>query len=139
MKTFSEECLRISRGLAPEVVREGKQTKIGLRFQRAQEPLMLGFYRECGIWEPVPNFVERIAEVALRARRSARACGGGLMAFGDRLFDSFQRSTVLRGQNFQGAKPTDLPVEQPMQFYLTINPKSQGAWHHDPAHAACAR
>jgi len=46
--------------------------------------------------------VERIVEVVLRTRLANDVCNveaDGLMALGDRLFDFFQRSTVLRGQD----------------------------------------
>src|SRR5262245_38644420 len=52
---------------------------------------------------------------------------GGLMAYGERLFDFFRRSAAYVDKIFRGAKPADLPVEQPRQFHLTINLKTAKA------------
>ena len=38
--------------------------------------------------------------------------------------ESYRRVAVLRGQNPQGSKPADLPVEQPTKFELVINLKT---------------
>jgi putative ABC transport system substrate-binding protein len=46
---------------------------------------------------------------------------GGLMAYGERLFDFFKRSAVFVDKILKGAAPSDLPIEQPTRFYLTIN------------------
>ena len=46
---------------------------------------------------------------------------GGLLAYGERLFDFFKRSAVFVDRILKGAAPSDLPIEQPTRFYLTIN------------------
>jgi putative ABC transport system substrate-binding protein len=46
---------------------------------------------------------------------------GGLMAYGPKLTDTFQRGAYYVDRILQGAKPTSLPVEQPMRFELVIN------------------
>jgi putative tryptophan/tyrosine transport system substrate-binding protein len=59
------------------------------------------------------------------ARRFAEA--GGLMAYGPSQQDLMRRAAALVGKILQGAKPADLPVEQPMRFELTINLKTAQA------------
>ena len=46
---------------------------------------------------------------------------GGLMAYGPKLTDSFQRGAYYVDRILKGTKPADLPVEQPMNFELVIN------------------
>ena len=46
---------------------------------------------------------------------------GGLMAYGPKLTDSFQRGAYYVDRIVKGTKPADLPVEQPMNFELVIN------------------
>jgi putative ABC transport system substrate-binding protein len=59
------------------------------------------------------------------AQRFAEA--GGLMAYGPNRRDLYHRAAVLVGKVLQGAKPADLPVEQPMRFELVINLKTAQA------------
>jgi putative ABC transport system substrate-binding protein len=75
----------------------------------------------------------RITEMALRARLATIFSqreyveDGGLMAYGERLFDFFRRSASYVDKILKGAKPADLPIEQPTRFYLTINLKTAKA------------
>ena len=75
----------------------------------------------------------RIAELAVKHRLpsimefSEFADAGGLMMYGPTWADMFRRGGNLLGKILKGAKPADLPVEQPTRFALIINFKTAKA------------
>jgi ABC-type uncharacterized transport system substrate-binding protein len=72
----------------------------------------------------------RIADYAIRHRlptvfgSSEFAEAGGLLAYGPSLADGFRRAATYVDKILKGAKPTDLPIEQPTKFELVINIKT---------------
>ena len=52
---------------------------------------------------------------------------GGLMSYGPRLADVAERAAVFVDKVIKGAKPAELPVEQPTRFELVINLKTAKA------------
>jgi putative ABC transport system substrate-binding protein len=64
---------------------------------------------------------------------------GGLMSYGTSLPDLFRRGAVYAGKILHGAKPGDLPIEQPVSFGLVVNLKTARAIGVDIPQALLAR
>jgi len=73
---------------------------------------------------------KKIAEFAVKSRLPAiyyateYVEAGGLMSYGASLTDLFHRTATYVDKILKGAKPADLPVEQPIKFEFIINLKA---------------
>jgi len=80
-------------------------------------------------------FAERVRLTELAARSRLPAIygtrefteAGGLMAYGVNTRESFRRAATYVDKILKGAKPGDLPVEQPTKFDLVVNLKTAKA------------
>jgi putative ABC transport system substrate-binding protein len=85
---------------------------------------------------PEPLFIvhrTRLANLAAQYRLPSMYAvkenveAGGFMSYGPSLVAAFRRAAVFVDKIFKGAKPADLPVEQPTKFELVINLKTARA------------
>lgn len=83
-----------------------------------------------------PLFTNRprvVADLALKYRLPTMTDfkelpgAGGLMSFGPDLVDSYRRAATHVDKVLKGAKPADLPMEQPTKFDLVVNLKTARA------------
>ena len=92
-------------------------------------------WRPDGLYVPAAGPVmtanqKRIVDFALKSRLPSMYSlrlfvdAGGLMHYGADLADSYRRVAYYVDRILKGAKPADLPVEQPTKFELVINLKT---------------
>jgi putative ABC transport system substrate-binding protein len=94
--------------------------------QRAGALLLLG--------DPVISTLQRrIAEFAARSRLPAIYTirewteAGGLLSYGTSFADLYRRAATFVDRILKGARPADLPIEQPTTFELVINRRTAAA------------
>jgi putative ABC transport system substrate-binding protein len=79
------------------------------------------------------NNRDRINALALAAKmptlygEKPYADAGGLISYGPKIAVMFKRAAELADKILKGAKPADIPVEQPTSFELVVNLKTAKA------------
>jgi putative ABC transport system substrate-binding protein len=71
--------------------------------------------------------VELAAKHRLPAIYASMEFAGGLVIYGVNYPDHYRRAATFADKIFKGAKPADLPIEQPTKFELVINTKTAKA------------
>jgi len=128
-KAMSAAGVALGIPLQPVEVRDATEFEDGFRAMARERVTAL-----IGLQDPL--FVsQRQQLVALAARTRLPMLSpwkevteaGGLMSYGANPSDLFRRAAGYVDKILKGAKPADLPVEQPMKFELVINLKTAKA------------
>jgi ABC-type uncharacterized transport system substrate-binding protein len=71
--------------------------------------------------------VDLAARRRLPAMYASTEFAGGLISYGVNYPEMYRRSALFAHKIFRGARPADLPVEEPTTFELVINPRTARA------------
>ena len=129
---------------ARELEAAARSLKLGLQFVEARAPSEITAAFSAATKERAGALIvlggsmffahrARISELAAKSRLPAMygakeyAEAGGLMAYGVSVRDSFRRAAGYVDRILKGAKPGDLPIEQPTKFELMVNLKTAKA------------
>jgi putative ABC transport system substrate-binding protein len=133
MRNMLEETEAAARrlGVQLQLVRVGAPGEL----DRAFSTLTTGRADALVVFPSAMLFTERRRIVALTTKHrlpamfNAREYAelGGLMAYGANVADLFRRAATSVDKILKGAKPADLPIEQPTKFELVINLKTAKA------------
>ena len=120
-----------ARGLQLHVWKANSETEIDAAFET-----FLQLHPDALLVSANPLFDTRREQLlALAARQAVPAIyawrefatGGGLISFGASLADVNRQLGIYAGKILNGAKPADLPVQQPTKFELVVNLKTAKA------------
>jgi ABC-type uncharacterized transport system substrate-binding protein len=129
LKALEEAARPFQLRLQPVVARTGADLESAfssMAHAHAQAVLVLGF-------GPYMAARQRLAELALRHRLPTfftwrdHVEAGGLMSYAPDMSDLARGGAIYVDKILKGAKPADLPVEQPTKFELVINLKTAKA------------
>jgi putative ABC transport system substrate-binding protein len=119
-----------AKGRLLRVLKAGTESDIDAAFASLPEP------RTGGLLVADPTYLGRREQiVALAARYTVPTiydwreyvAAGGLISYGTNLTDTYRNVGTYVGKILKGAKPADLPVEQPTRFELVVNLKTASA------------
>ena len=115
-------------GLEPHLFYIDRVEDLGPAFEAAHntraEAVMVG------LGPVTQNNVERVVALAARYRLPSAFISreftdaGGLMSFGVSYPDAYRRAATYVDKIFKGARPADLPIEQPSKFEFVLNMKA---------------
>jgi putative ABC transport system substrate-binding protein len=120
-----------TKGLHLEILKAGSEAEIDAAFEN-----LVRLHAGALLVSPDAFFdSQRERIVSLAARYSVPAIyhvrdfvvTGGLMSYGPNFADMYRRVRVYAGKILNGAKPADLPIEQPTKFELVVNLKTAKA------------
>jgi putative ABC transport system substrate-binding protein len=112
--------------LEPMELREPEDFPTAFAKLTQDRPEVLIVFQDALTLQHRKQIIDFSAQQRLPAMYTARewALEGGLMSYGENLAAMFHRAAYFVDRLFKGAKPADLPVEQPTKFDLVLNQKT---------------
>ena len=93
---------------------------------RAEAVMIFGSPYLWGLRAPIATLAKKNGLPTIYMYREGPDAGG-LMSYGISLTDNWRRAATYVDKILKGAKPSDLPVEQPTKFEFVINMKTAKA------------
>ena len=120
-----------AKGVQLTILKAGTESEIDAAFATLVElhvgGLVVGTDALFGSWhEQLVALASRHAVPAIYWRREF-AAEGGLISYGPSLTSIYRQVGVYAGKILKGARPADLPVQQPTTFELVVNLKTAKA------------
>ena len=127
---FLEETRVVAQGLGTQLqplqARDPKEIEVGFSAAARERAAGLLVFDDPVLWSHRKQIVALAAQGRLPVVYGYREFvdDGGLMSYGPDRIDHYRRTAVYVDKILRGAKPADLPVEQPAKFELVINAKT---------------
>ena len=129
LRTIEAAARQLKVELEPMGVQDSKEIKNAFSTLVAKRVEAIVVFPDGMFRSQTPLFVALAARERLPAMYGFRDYveAGGLMAYGVNIPEMYRRGAVIVDKILKGAKPADLPVEQPTKFELVINLKTAKA------------
>jgi putative tryptophan/tyrosine transport system substrate-binding protein len=128
-RKIEREAARLGLEIQLFIARQPGEIDPAFAAARAARPEALLVHPHPMFWLERHRIVQLAGEIGLPAiyENTDFVTAGGLMAYGASLVDMLRRAAGYIDRILRGAKPADLPVEQPTKFELVINLKTAKA------------
>jgi ABC-type uncharacterized transport system substrate-binding protein len=128
-REIEREAARLGLRIDLFIARQPGEIAAAFAAARAARPEALLVHPHPMFWLERRRIVQLASEIGLPAIYESAdfVTAGGLMAYGASLVDMSRRAAGYIDRILKGAKPADLPVEQPTKFELVINLKTAKA------------
>ena len=129
LKTLQTTAQQVKARLVRVDARTAEEIELGFATIARERAEALIVVPEPFLYQQSRQIAERAAKHRIPAIYGGREAveAGGLMAYGQNLIENWRHAATYVDKILKGAKPADLPIEQPTKFELVINRKAFAA------------